>query len=1162
MKPTQAMLRYPALSATHIAFVHAGDIWLADRQKAEKRNEKIQLRAWRLTSAKGEERFPRFSPDGGQIVFSANYDGNVDLYVMPVDGSASPRRLTHHPHRDRMLDWYPDGEHLLFASTLDTELRGFRRLYKVPVAGGVPEPLPIPFAEFASVHPDGETIAFQPTTRDFLGTSRWPGYRGGKSPDIWLRQADEKDQPFVRLTGQQGNEACPIWHPDGKAIYYLSDQQEEHEQEEHEQEEPKKENSCKQQHEAPPYYSLWKRKAQVGASGTRLTHFEKFDVRHPDIAEVEIIFEHDGTLYLFNLERESQTEIEVYLLSDRSMRRPRSVSVGDAIRNFDLSPSGRRAVFEARGDIFTVPRKHGIQRNLTRLNCAHRYPAWSPDGQWIAFWSDRDTEPDQGSDDIETSQDTEPEYQLYLQGTQGGKPQKIGHLFEEGFRYRPFWCPRSQRLAFIDSQQKLYYWDIETSTLVLVDADIYWMYHWHLERFTISWSASGRWLAYARKVNPQHSAIFLFDTKNRRQIQLTSGSYNDFQPTFDRGGRFLYFLTQRSFPVVRSDLDSESEWVVANSTQIAALPLLPPSAYPQAYPNEEDPTSMQTMVTPTTCECWDLGTRTEADGDETPRSANSSPEYMLQLLDVPAGRYERLQGHHGQVFYLRKANQGATDRFNDLMCYQHYQQQEDRRLVWINQQHSIYEGATDFVLQPHAATAGTSRVPLRLLVRDQKDGFSILQLSVSLKLPAESWKLGTDRLIKDVDPPKEWRQMLHEAWRLVRDYFPDQNLPDRIGWPKLRGEYVQHLNRVASRWDLDYLIADLLGHIGLSHFSRRHGDFEVTEKQTVGMLGADFAAEIKPDGKRGVGIRRILDGGEAHCEVRSPLGRAGVRAGEFLLAINDITLSESENPWQVLQGQDGRTVLLRVSPDGSVGQARTVRVKTLNLRQEMRLRQLAWIEKRRSRVDTETSGRVSYIHLSDTGSNGQLEFLRQLRPQAHREGLILDNRFNQGGNYPDPLIEILSRRQFVQLQLRAGESSSIPPLSLPPKQVMLVNGWTGSNGELLAHLFQESTPPASANKTSSVVVAAERKLVGSPTLGGLLGVSGTPTLIDSGAVSVPDQIVLSHTGEWLIEGQPVEPNPAEEADFARLARDTEDCDNQLERAIEEILAMLPPQKDQ
>lgn len=1120
MMSSGPVLRYPALSEDHLAFVHAGDIWLA--KWPQPAGGKVQVDAYRLTSAKGEERYPRFSPDGKQIAFSANYDGNVDIYVLNIDGIEPPRRITHHPQSDRLLGWYPDGEHLLFASTLDAALLGFNRVYKVAAEGGLPESLSIPFAEFASVRPDGRAVAFQPTTRDFIGHSRWPGQRGGKSPDIWLFTpekglANGTGHRFKRLTESEANDAFPVWHPQGQRIYFLSDR-----------------DGSRPCQTTVRYYNLWMQELdQCGdpvGQPAQLTHFTHFDVRHPDISADRILFENGGTLFLLDLQGSVSVEVAVSLRGDQPMRRPRTVSVGKTIASCDISPRGRRAVFEARGDIFTLPRQHGILRNLTRSNSAHRYPAWSPDGKRVAYWSDREG----GS---------EPEYQLYLQVADGsGSPRQISHSFKGGYRYRLFWCPCSQRLAFVDQALVLQYWDNKNRELVTVDNELSWMHHWHLERFSVSWSPGGRWLTYSRKVHPQHEAIFLFDTVKRQRIRLTSGFYNDFQPTFDRGGRYLYFLTQRSFPRLESDLDPESDWVFSNSTQIAVATLDSKGSDTRAYSNEEE--FQEEREEPSLGkEEWDFGDLS-ADGEPSGKNSFAREfERRLQVLKCLEGNYERLQGHFGKIFYIRTSNQGGPACRSDLQCYWVYEDDGEGGITFLHHEQLICEDAADFTLHPHCVGVKASEVALRLLVCDRQGSFSVLQVPANPGQPIESWKLATEELEKEVDPVAEWRQIFHESWRMVRDYFPDPKTLENVKWDNLRSSYGRLLGRVSSRWDLDQLIADLLGNLGLSHFIRNGGDFETAELRGVGLLGADFVVEEDGRGKPLVQFRRILDGGAPHSELRSPLRMVGVVEGEYLIAINDIPLAEYPNPWKTLQGRDQRTVVLTVRNRLNDGEARTVVVKTLDLRQEVRLRQLAWIEGNRKRVAEATKDQVGYVFLSNTTKDGQREFFRQLQPQAHLKGLIIDNRFNFGGLYPDRLIEVLDRPYWAQIRHRAGKVSRIPYLSPPPCQVMLINGWTGSSGELLAYLFSETSARAKG----------ERALVGSPTLGGLLGVSGTPTLIDGGAVSLPDQIVLSPAGEWLIEGQPVKPDLLEEADFARLAKGE---DNQLELAIKKIRELL------
>src|SRR6266850_820306 len=521
------MLRYPDVSATQIAFVYAGDIWVAPKTGGE---------AQRLSSPKGEEIFPRFSPDGSQIAFSGNYDGNTDLYVVPATGGL-PKRLTYHGAPDRMLEWYPDGKSILFATSRTSEKDRFNQLYKISVSGGLPEKLPVPYGEFGAISPDAKTLAYIPISVDFR---TWKRYRGGMNPAIWLFNLETF--AAKNITGNDAANSLPMWR--GSTLYCLSDRDK-------------------------------NKRANIWAYDTKtsrfrqVTTFDEFDTHFPSIGPEDMVFENGGRLYLLNLETEKYREVNIQVLTDRATLKPRLEDVSKSVREPDVSPSGKRAVFEARGELFTVPAEHGVVRNLTRSSgVAERYPTWSPDGKSIAYFSDRSGE-----------------YQLTLRPADGSGEEQVLTKLGPGYRYRPYWSPDSKKIVFIDQAMRIHLHDLEKQETKEIDQQM-WMYHEGLTNLKFSWSKDSRWIAYAHDLETLHTAIALYDTKENQRHVVTSGYYDDDQPVFDPEGKYLFYRSGREFSPVYSDLDNT--FIYPNTYQLVAVALRKDVPSPLSPRNDDE----------------------------------------------------------------------------------------------------------------------------------------------------------------------------------------------------------------------------------------------------------------------------------------------------------------------------------------------------------------------------------------------------------------------------------------------------------------------------------------------------------------------------------------------------------------------------------------------
>lgn len=1036
------LLRQPDVSATQIAFVYAGDVWVVPKSGGT---------ASRLSSPRGDESFPRFSPDGQSIAFTGDYDGNEDIYVMPSTGGV-PKRLTHHPGPDRMLAWYPDGKAILFASPMESGRDRFNQLYRVSKDGGLPVKLPLPYGEFGAISPDGKWLAYVPQSQDFL---TWKRYRGGWNSRIWLYNLETGASKQVAPS--DANNSQPMWH--GRTLYFLSDR-------------------------GPAERANIFAYNLDGDSVRQVTRLTDFDIHFPSIGPADIVFEAGGRLYLLDLASERTREVHVQVVTDLTSLKARLDSVGGRIDDAAISPSGKRAVFEARGDVFSVPAEDGPVLDLTRTpGVAERTPVWSPDGRSIAYWSDRPGE-----------------YQLMVLPADGSGPEEQLTRFGPGFRYRPYWSPDAKRLAFIDQTMTIWIVDRETKKATKVDKGMF-MYQGELDGFRLDWSPDSRWLAYGRDLDNRNHAIFLFDTKTATRTQVTSGYYNDVAPAFDPDGKYLYFLSNRSFTPIYSDVDNT--WIYANTTRIAAVPLRADVPSPLA-PRDD-------------AEAVKGDSADSAKAKKLEPKAKSGPvdieltgfERRVVVLPPEAGNYADLQGASGKVVFRRQPRTGAADKKSAVV----YWDLKDRK------EETVLDDATGAFLSADGQ---------KLLVAQQRR-FAIIDLKPGQKFDKP---LRTAELAMTVDPRAEWHQIFSDVWRFERDYFYDPRMHG-VDWNGERVRYGALLDAAVTRSDVNFVIGELISELSSSHTYRGGGDLETGPHRGVGLLGVDWTLE-----NGAYRIKRILDGAPWDDEARSPLRVPGtdVKEGDYVLAVNGVPLDPTTDPWAAFDGLAEQTVRLTVNAKPSLDGARSVLVKTLA--DDGRLRYLAWVEANRRHVDEATKGRVGYVYVPSTGIDGQTELERQLAAQSDKPGLIVDERFNSGGQIPDRFIELLNRPAVAYYAVRDGKDWQWPPAAQIGPKVMLINGWSGSGGDAFPTFFRE---------------ARLGPLVGERTWGGIIGISGVPQLVDGGFVTVPTFRQYDPQGQWFAEGHGVEPDIPVVQDPGQLARGV---DQQLEAGIQEVLRLL------
>ena len=746
------LLRQPDVSASEIAFVYGGDIWVVAKQGGV---------AHRLSTPMGEESFPRFSPDGEHIAFTGNYDGNQDIYVMPADGGV-PTRVTHHPNPDRMLDWYPDGSDILFATLMTSEKQRFRKLYRVPASGGLPEVLPVPYGEFGAISPNGATLAYTPLSREFR---TWKRYRGGTAPEIWLFGLE--DLEWKNLTDNDANDGQPMWH--GSTLYFLSDR------------------------DANMRANIWAHDLDTG-SVRQVTFFEDFDIHFPAIGPDDMVFENGGRLYVMDLATETAEPVDVQVITDRATLRPHPVKVGDQLAGAGISPTGKRAVLEARGEIFSLPAEHGVVRNLTRTSgIAERHPAWSPDGKTIAYFSDRTGE-----------------YELTIRPADGSGEEKTVTELGPGYRYTPQWSPDSKKIVFIDNFKVIWLYDVDSASVTDVDRGL-WMTHGPLSSFEVSWSADSRWFAYSRGLDNRQNAVFLYDTTGGRSHQVTAGFVDCSNPAFDPEGKYLYYLSDRDFSPSYSDFDPT--WIYANSTKIVAVPLRADVASPLAPRNDvEDSDDDEEKEGEDESEVNGEDEKKDAEKDKVEPVKIDLEGFEARAVVLPpeAGNYSSLAAVKGKVLYQRHPRTGSVSEESPIVFWD----LEDR------EEKTILDNADGY---------GVSANGKKLIVL-ANGSVAIIDVAPKQKMDK---KLATSSMEMTVNPVEEWRQIFNDAWRLERDYFYDPNMHG-VDWQEMRERYGALLDDVITRWDLNFIIGELIGEMNTSHSYRGGGDVEQGTRRGVG----------------------------------------------------------------------------------------------------------------------------------------------------------------------------------------------------------------------------------------------------------------------------------------------------------------------------------------
>ncbi|MBN1274655.1 MAG: PD40 domain-containing protein [Candidatus Aminicenantes bacterium] len=1042
------LMRYMDVSQTQIIFVYGGDIWIMPKEGGT---------AFQVTHSPGEETWPRFSPDGKFIAYSASYNGNEDVYVIPAKGGL-PTRITYQSLGDRMVDWHPDGEHLLFASYRESGQGRINQFYSVPKTGGFPTKLKVPYGELASYSPDGTQLVYITRITENYPFKR---YRGGLASDIIVYNL-EKDTA-ENITKNNAIDGKPAWV--GENIYFLSDQGDN------------------------MRLNIWKYNTK-NSDSRQLTRFNDFDIAYMSAGNQDIVFEAGGVLYLMDLNSFEYQPVEVYVVSDLSAEMVRSKDVSRQISEVTISPSAKRVVFEARGELFNVPVSEGYVVNMTQTSGAFdHHPAWSPDGKHIAYWSDRSGE-----------------YQIYLQAADGlEKPRQLTKR-TKGYGYSLYWSPDSKKLAFIDETNDISMLDIATGSVIVIGNTRWNTGHGGRHYYPIVWSPDSRWISFTQGLDNAHNAIFLYDMKNEKQYQATSGFYQDFDPVFSTDGKYLFYLTNRRLSAAYSDMD-DGTWIYPNTTQIASLALtneVPSLLYPKndALDKEKETPDKEKKGE---------GKDTKKPDENLVEVDFKDMEARLVILPPTAGNIGNLIPLEGKLVYLRYPNTGSGDREASLMYYD-LEEREEKKII----------SPAEMVL---ASADGKS-----LLVRSRG------QYGVIKPVPGQKIEkpIPANGLVMNWIPREEWRQIFQDTWRRYRDFFYDPNMHG-VDWQALRKRYGALIEYARTRWDVTNICSNLSAELSAGHTYTFGGDVEEVPRIATGFLGIDWEAD---NGK--YRIKRIVRPALWDTEVHSPFDLPGVdvKAGDYIQGVNGIPLDFNKDPYAAFEGLSGKTVSLSISRSGEAGDSRQQVIQCLSPREEMQLRYLEWIEKNRKMVEKLSDGQLGYIYMSNTGGRGQLELVSMFYGQLDKKGFIIDERFNGGGQLADRFLELLQRPVVYNLHWRHGKDHTHPIKTNTGPMGMLINGWAGSGGDGLPWAFQE---------------LKAGPIVGERTLGILVGPATGHRLIDGGGITVPGARLYDNDGHWFWEGEGVSPDFAVWDDPNLLVKGR---DPQIEKVVEEVMFLL------
>lgn len=1086
-RPTR-LLRTPTASATQIAFAYANNIWVVERAGGMAR---------RVTSFQGQTTNPHFSPDGKWIAFSGDYAGNMDVYVVAAEGG-EPRRLTWHPGADQAQGWTPDGKSVLFTSARATWApSGAPRFWTVPAEGGVEEPMALPRGYQGKISADGARIAYRMN-------NSWDeerrNYRGGQNRPIWI--VDLKSYDLVSPPWTDSKDVDPAWV--GDVVYFISDRD--------------------------GVANIWAYDTK-SKKLTQATKFADFDVKAINSGAGVVVFEQAGYIHELDPKSGKERVLNITATGDFPWMMPRWEDVTGRMANIAISPAGKRVVVEARGEIFTLPAEKGDVRNLSNSSgSAERDPAWSPDGKYVSYFSDKSGE-----------------YKLVIEAQDGLTPPREIDLPNPTHYYTPSWSPDSKKIVYTDTNLKVWVLDVAGGQTKVVGND-----PWMVPQRTLNpvWSPDSKWVAYASRLRSLYHAIFVSNVETGETKQVTDGLADAVWPAWDAGGKHLWFLASTDFGLASQWLDMTSYDHAENFGLYLAIlkkgdpsPLLPESDEETGAPS-----------TPGGGSGGGRGGRGAGGGAAAAAEAGDQPaqagrgaaapvtvqidfdglqQRIITVPGIPERPYSQLRaGVAGTVFYIEPGAGGGRGAGGGGggATLQRYRL-SDRRAAPFVTGVSDYDVSTDGrkLLYRAGGGAGGGRGGAAGAA-----GPSLFIVDADRTPPQAGAGRVNATLRMHLDPKEEFKQIFNEGWRNQRDYLYVPNLHG-ADWPKMKEMYGQLLPYVMHRADLNYLLDNMGAEIAIGHSYVRGGAMPEVPQSPGGLLGADFTI----DGGR-YKITRIYDNENWNPDLRAPLAAPGVdvSVGDYILAIDGIELRAPDNIYRLLDGTANRQTVLTVNNRPVMEGERKVTV--IPVANEQGLRTRAWVEQNRRTVDKLSNGQLAYVYVPNTGQPGYTSFNRYYFAQQDKKGAIVDERFNGGGSAADYIIDVLQRSFDGYFNNVAGDRFPFtsPSAGIWGPKVMIVNEMAGSGGDLMPYMFKfRKIGP----------------LVGKRTWGGLVHTADTPGFIDGGSMIAPRGGFFTVDGKWAVENEGAAPD----IDVENWPKDViAGRDSQLERAVQEAMRLL------
>lgn len=960
------LLRFPAIHENRIVFTYAGDLYTVSTKGGVAR---------KLTSHEGYEMFARFSPDGKYIAFTGQYDGNTEVYLMSAQGGV-PIRLTYTATlgrddvSDRMgpnnivMTWKNNGREIIFRSRMRSFNPFNGQLYSVSIKGDMPEELPIPRGGFCSFSPDDKKLAYNRIFREFR---TWKRYRGGMADDIWIY--DFKTKKIENITDNPAQDIIPMWTND--KIYFLSDR-----------DENKRMNLF--------VYNLDTKETR------KLTNFIDFDIKFPSLGKKSIVFENGGYIYRFDLSTENYEKVKIYIKDDMNNGRGGIINVSKNITNYEISPDGKRALFGARGDVFTVPAEHGITRNLTNSPGVHeRNSKWSPNGKWIAYISDAT-----GEDEI------------YIKSQDGSSPERQITKGAETYKYTLYWSPDSRKILWADKMLRLRYVDIESGIITEVDKSDAWEFN------DYSWSPDSKWITYSKTELDVMDKVYLYSLEKKKSFEVTEGWYSSAGPVFSSDGKYLFFVSNRDFKPIYS----WAEWNYAyqDMSRIYLVTLSKDIESPFEPKNDE----------------VEIKTESKKKGDKKKEKEEIKEEIKLKIdidgiknrivsLPIQPSRYFNLCGVGDVIYYNRK---GSKDEKPQLLMYD-LKKEKETELGQING----YEISADKKKMLVSANKKYAIIDLPKGKIELKETLDLSNMEVNL------------------NRKEEWNQIYNECWRQMREFFYAPNMHG-VDWEGLRARYNPLVKYVNHRADLTYVIGELIGELNVGHTYVGGGDYPKPERIKTGLLGAKLERDMQTGYYK---IEKIFRGQNWKKSLRSPLTEIGVnvKEGDYIIAIDNKLSNKVDNIYELLLNTADKQITLTVNSKPKKKGSKKVIVVPIGDQSE--LLYYDWVQKNIEKVNKTTNGKVGYIHVRDMGPEGLNEFVEYFYPQIRKKGLIIDVRGNGGGNVSPMLIERLRREIAMITFARNTKPETEPSSMIYGPMVCLCDEFSASDGDIFSYRFKK-----------------------------------------------------------------------------------------------------------